>query len=482
MKFQFINALLGGDFSAMDIAITQLATVLNHSGKHESTVLDFTFHTKHWKKHLHRNIKKFKPDMIGMSCNTMYMQYVKKIAKEIKEHHDIPILLGGYHASMYPKETMDIPDIDFLIVGDAELSILKLLEAYEKGGKQYSSIKGLWYKEKGKIKGNNEGYFIKNLDNFPTPDWDLWGDLEKYFYYLGMLYVIGSRGCPYRCTYCDAVGMAKSAKGPYYRIRDPVGYAKEIALQWEKYEKRGMRLAQVYDQVFTFVPKWVKAFSKAYREHTDVEKHGFSTFARIDNLDKARLVDLGKAGCKLLRVGIEAGNPYIRNKIYKKNISTEQIKKTVRIAKENGIDFTVFFILGGPAETRSTINQTISMARQLKAARSAFFIYKPFTEEGMNQIVQHGGIVDQTRWEKADNITFDAVVQLKDIGPKGVEWMQRKAYFQTFGPRLLRMIATDKHRYFTRFATYMTRGLKDGLDYHYLLPYFHIYGYDWVNK
>jgi len=482
MKIQFINALLGGDFSAMDIGITQLATILNYTGKHKASVLDLTFYTKHWKRHLHRNIKKFKPDMIGMSCNTLYMQYVKRIAREIKEHYDIPIVVGGYHASIHPMETVSIPDVDFLIVGDAEHSLPMLLDSYESGGKGYNKIKGLWYKEKGKIKSNPGGCFVKDLDHFPTPDWDLWKDLEKYFYYLGMLYVIGSRGCPYRCTYCDATGIAKAVKGPYYRIRDPVSYAKEIASQWDKYKKRGMRLAQIFDQVFTFSPKWMKEFCKSYRENTDVERYGFSTFARIDNLDRERLVELGKSGCKLLRVGIEAGSSYIRNEIYKKRISTAQIKKIFEVAKQNGIDFTAFYILGGPAETRATINQTIKLARELKAARSAFFIYKPFTEEGMNQIVQHGGIVDQTRWEKADNITFDAVVKLKDIDPKGVERMQYKAYFQTFGPRLLKMIAIDKHKYFTRLATYMARGLKDGLDYHYLLPYFHIYGYDWVDK
>lgn len=481
MRFQFINALLGGDFSAMDIGITQLATVMNSSGKHTAAILDLTFHTKHWQKHLHREIQKFKPDFIGMSTNTMYMQYVKKIAREIKEHYDIPIVVGGYHASIHPKDTIELQDIDFLIVGDAEYSIMHLLDAYEKG-KDFASVKGLWYKQDGRIKSNQEGCFIKDLDHWPTPDWDLWDDLDKYFYYLGMIYVIGSRGCPYRCTYCDAIGIAKSVKGPYFRIRNPVGYAKELAMLWEKYEKRGVRLAQIFDEVFTFSPKWVKEFSQTYRDNTDVEKHGFSTFARIDNLDKERLEILGKSGCRLLRVGIEAGNPYIRNNIYKKNISTAQIKKTVKIAKENGIDFTAFYILGGPAETKKTINDTINLARKLKAARSAFFVFKPFTEESFNQVIQYGGFVDEKKWEKADNITFDAVVRLKDVSPRQVEWYQKKAYFQTFGPRLLKMIATDKHRYFTRLGTYMSRGLKDGLDWHYLLPYYHIYGYDWVKK
>jgi len=483
LRVQFINALLGGDFSALDIGITQLATIVNLSEKHKAAILDLTFHTKDWKKHLHKEIRKFKPEIIGMATNTMYMQYVKRIAREIKEHYDIPIVVGGYHASIHPKDTVELKDIDYVFVGDAEYSLMQFLDNYEtkKGLKQ---IGGLWYvdKKKNEIHSNNQGCFIKDLDSWPVPDWNLWEDLDKYFYYLGMLYVIGSRGCPYRCTYCDAVGIAKAVKGPYFRLRDPEKYAQELALLWEKYKPRGVRLAQIFDEVFTFSPKWVKDFSKAYRESTDVRAHGYSTFARIDNLDKERLEILGKSGCKLLRVGIEAGNNYIRQEIYQKKISTPQIKKIFKLAKANGIDFTAFYILGGPAETKKTINQTINMARKLNAARSAFFIYKPFTKEGMDQIIQHGGHVDKARWAKADNITFNAVVRLKDVSPTQVEWLQRKAYFLTFGKRLLKMIATDKHEYFTNFATYMTRGIKDGLDWRYLVPYYHIYGYKWVDK
>ncbi len=481
MKIQFINALLGGDFSAMDIGITQLATIINERTNHDAAILDLTFHTKHWQKYLVQEIKKFKPDMIAMSCNTLYMQYVKKISKFVKETFNLPIIVGGYHASMYPKDTLSIPYIDFLIVGDAELSLPEFLDKYEKG-KSIEKIQGLWYKKNSLVKGNKNGCFLKNIDGFPTPNWDLWKDLDKYFYYLGMLYVIGSRGCPYRCSYCDAVGIDKAVKGPYFRLRDPRAYAREIAEQWEKYEKRGMRLAQIFDQVLTFNKKWVKDFCDEYRKVTDVEKYGFSTFARIDNLDKERLKILGKSGCRLLRVGIEAGSERVRNQIYRKNISTKNIKEIFKTAKQNNVGFTAFYMLGGPSETRKTINQTINLARELQANRSAFFVYKPFTEEGMKQVIMHGGVVDQQRWEKADNITFDAVIKLKDIGPKQIEMLQYKAYFLTFGKRLLQMIKEEKIGYFTKLATYMTRGLKDGLDYHYLLPYYHIYGYNWVKK
>lgn len=483
MKIQFVNALLGGDFSALDIGLTNLATYLDERTEHSASILDLTFHTKHWKKHLHENIMKEKPDAIGMSCNTMYMQYVKKIAQEIKNNYDIPIIVGGYHASIYPEETLKIPAIDAVCIGDGEFALADYLDRLEKG-KSMKNLNGVWVKEENRIIKNKIGCFNPDIDSLPIPNWDYWKDLDKYFYYLGMLYIIGNRGCPYRCTYCDAHGISKAVNGPYYRVRDPVKYAREIAYQWEKYGKRGMRLAQLFDQVFTIDKKWLTKFCNEYRKLGLADERKYSAFARIDNLDKEKLEMLGRSGCAILRVGVEAGDPYIRNNVYKKNISNDQIKEIFKLGGINNIGFTIFNILGGPGESRETINKTISLARELEGPkrRIAFFIFKPFTEESVKQLKEYGGYIDEARWSVADNITFDAVVHLKNLGPKEVENLQRKAYFQTFGRRLLRMIREEKLKYFTRFATYMTNGIKDGLDPNYLSVYFHIYGYDHVSK
>jgi hypothetical protein len=87
MHIQFINALLGGDFSAMDIAITHLATCVNKQTLHKASILDLTFHTHHWQRHLRYGIEKYRPDVIGISTNTMYMQFVKPVIREIKERY-----------------------------------------------------------------------------------------------------------------------------------------------------------------------------------------------------------------------------------------------------------------------------------------------------------------------------------------------------------------------------------------------------------
>ena len=106
MRVSFINSLLGGDFSALDIAITALATYVNERSHHQASIIDLTFHRRNWKEALKKGIEKNKPDVIAISSNTMYMKYVTTIMKEIKLKYNLPIILGGHHASIYPWQSV----------------------------------------------------------------------------------------------------------------------------------------------------------------------------------------------------------------------------------------------------------------------------------------------------------------------------------------------------------------------------------------
>ena len=481
MRISIINSLLGGDFSALDIAITNLATYVNKRSRHNASIIDLTFHRRRWKRALRKGIEKYRPDVIGISSNTMYMKYVKTIMREIKSEYGLPVVLGGHHASIYPDEAIKLADCDAVCIGDGEESLVGFLDRREEKASM-EGLRGFWVKENGRLIKNEPGQFRENLDDLPIPDWDLWEDLDRYFYYLGMLYMIGSRGCPYRCTYCDAHGIKDAVPGKYFRLRSPESYAQEIAYQWNKYRGRNLRLAQLFDPVFTMYDDWVERFCSEYRRLGLQKEFRYSVFSRLDHLNEQKIRTLAQSGCAILRVGVEAGDPYIRNTIYKKEISDEKIREIFSIAKASGIVFTAYYILGGPSETPGTVNKTIRMARELDAARSAFFIYKPFTKEGVQLLSEHGGWVDNKLWREADNITFDAVVYTKDLTPLQVEWYQKKAYFLTFGKRLLRMIGRQKHRYFFRLFLYLCKGLLDGLDRSYLVTYYHIYSYDNVDK
>jgi len=481
MRIVFINAVLGGDFSALDISITQLATYLNERTGHRASITDLTFHRRHWRKLVYSDIRKKKPDIIGISCSTLYLQHIKKIARFIKENFGLPIILGGYHPSIDPDDTIKMRDVDAISMGDGEFALTEYMNRLQ-DKKSAKGIKGIWAKEGGKIVKNDRGCFVSNIDQFPIPNWDLWVDLDRYFYYLGMLYFLGNRGCPYRCSHCDAHQISDSVAGQYFRTRDPVKYADEIIYQWKKYEKKGMRFAQMFDQVPTMDRNWLKAFTDRYIQKGDPKKYHYSMFSRIDHLDEEKIQMLAKSGCKILRMGVESGNSFIRREIHKKKTTIPQIRKVFALCKKYGVGMTAFYMVGGPAENIRTINQTIRLARQLDANRSAFFVYKPVTKESEELIKKYGGEIDTKRWNKADNFTFDAVVRLKDLSPRQVEMLQYKAYLLTFSKRWSRLFASNPLAYPGRLAVYMYRGIYDGLDMRYLFPYFHIYGYDYVNR
>jgi hypothetical protein len=484
LRVLFVNPLLAGDFSALDIGLTVLATWVNEKTRHRARIADLTFHTRHWQRHLHAEIDRKRPDVIAVSCSTMYLKYIRQVLAEIRSRHPQPIVLGGHHATVHPDEVFAYPEANAVVIGDGEAPLSEYLNRLA-DGRSFDGVPGLWVKAPAGSAVKNAGVALQHdLDQLRWLDWDLWDDLDLYFRFLGMLYVQGSRGCPYRCTFCDAQGYAKAIRGEgrYFRLRDPRAFAEELAHYYEQYADRGMRLFQMFDPVFTMDDDWVEQFATAYRQLGLHEKLRYSAFSRIDHLTEEKVRLLAQSGCALLRVGVEAGDDHIRQDVYGKRIDTDTIRRIFRAAKANGIDFTAFYILGGPEETQQTFRKTIRLAWELDAARSAFFVYKPFTEAGIEQLEAAGGGVDQVRWDRVDNIAWGGTTYGKDFSPRIVEAYQVAGYGLTFGRRWLRTLRRRGPRYFVDLARYLSAGLRAGLDWRYLALYFHIYEGDNIDQ
>uniref|UniRef100_A0A6M3KIN2 Putative radical SAM superfamily protein n=1 Tax=viral metagenome TaxID=1070528 RepID=A0A6M3KIN2_9ZZZZ len=480
MNIAFINPTLGGDYSAMDIAITVLATQVNELSRHNATIVDLTFHRRNWRRYLWRELRRAKTNVIGFSLNNLYMQYTREIAQEIKKHTDIPIIVGGHYACCEPLALFNEPWVDAVATGDAEESLIGYLDMLQRP--RESEVDGIWYRCKGRSYYGSQGQFRHNLDDLPVPDWNLWKDLSKHFYFLGgMLYVIGSRGCPYQCSFCLAPEIARNVPGHYFRMRDPVAYAQEIGELWHRHRWQGMRFAQLFDPVFTIYPDWVERFCDEYQRLGLHKELPFSVFSRCDHIDEQRVEALAAANCAILRVGVESGDDHMRNDIYGKSLGSGEVRQAVELCHRYGIRLTAFYILGGPGETHQSIQRTIDLARELDAARSAFFVFKPFTRKALQQVLDEGGEVLDEKWAEADNITFGVAVKPSPkLGPKQVAWYQRWAYFTTFGKRWLSSMRRLKWRYFWRLGKYLLRGWANGLSTSYLMTYGHIYEGDYV--
>lgn len=182
MRISLISPNLSGDVSILDMGLTYLATYLNQMTSHRAQIIDFTFHRRQWRRHLYRQIKRFEPDIVGITCTSLYIGYIKAIAREIKERFGLPIMCGGYHASLMPDETLAIPEVDAICIGDGEFSLTEYLNALEHK-ESLIGIRGIWVKNNGEAEKNPLRELIKDIDSLPIPDYELWEDIDEYLYF-----------------------------------------------------------------------------------------------------------------------------------------------------------------------------------------------------------------------------------------------------------------------------------------------------------
>lgn len=452
----FVN-LPVADYSSLDIGVTVAATHLNERTPHRGSIVDLVFSRRRWQQHLATELARLQPDWVAISTNKLYLHHARKV---VDECHQLgyKVVIGGHEATCAPAETLLSTQADAACTGDAETSLVALLDSNGPAdAPEGMAGQRIWH-----------GHFVNNLDEVVTPDYSLWPTLEQYRYFLGgLLYVQGTRGCPHRCSYCDAKQIDRTPGGRYYRIMSPRHYVKMLCELERRYH---FRLHQCFDPVFTIDPKWVREFASEY--HKQGATVPLSVFARIDQLDEERIANLKQANCKVVRVGIESGSEYIRNQVFGRNISSNRIRQVRGLLRKAGIIATAYFIVGAPYETHETIRETINFARELDFERCPIFVYKVLTPEGLEQMKGCGA---KLRAGRSDNISFGAAADLPGLSAERLEWYQREAYFWTFGRRLLRLVRAQRQDYFFRFARYMLRGLSYGLDPLYLATYFQVY-------
>lgn len=476
MRISIISPNFSSDVSVVDIGMTYLATYLNERTEHKANIIDFTYHRGDWKRHLKKNIESFKPDIIGISTVSMFMQYTKKIAKEIKEKYGLPVILGGYHPTLCPEDAISPAEVDAICIGDGEYALTEYLDAMKKGTTK-KGIRGIWYKEEGKIYKNPLRELIQDVDSLPIPNYDLWEDLDKFIFYNGVIYFIGTRGCPFPCTYCSEFPMRDAVPGKHFRVRDPKAYAREMKTQYEKYKDRGMKVAHTFDPVFSINRDWVRDFTDEYIRIGMSELLPFSCFTRADTIDEEKIEMLARANLKVARIGIEAGNERIRKEVYEKNIPTEQYRKVFKLLHDKGVAVTGYNILGGPGETIETMQETFDLVKELKVDRPIFFTYRPLPKtKGAAQVVELGGKIDSNTWDKIDSLHQLSNVYTKSLTPKQIVRFRRKCLMYFVTRRAVKLIREQKMMFFVNFLKYLARGVSDGIHPQYVVGYFFVSG------
>jgi len=154
---------------------------------------------------LRKRIKRFDPDIVGVTATTSMIPdayQVTKLAKEI--NRDVKTVVGGPHVTFLPGRTLnECPYIDYVVRGEGEYTFKELVKAIEKG-KGFEEVRGLSFKRNKKTINNPAREFIKNIDEIPMPAYDLLP--MEYYKADGVNFgtVVTSRGCPFNCIFCSS--------------------------------------------------------------------------------------------------------------------------------------------------------------------------------------------------------------------------------------------------------------------------------------
>ncbi|MBC8478673.1 cobalamin B12-binding domain-containing protein, partial [bacterium] len=108
MKIAIIYPNLDATPQSLDMGVAYLATFIDERTHHQVRIIDLTFHKRHWRAYCKEQVETFTPDVVGISVVSLYFDYARRIARFVKEFHDVPIIVGGYHAMMSPGEMIQV--------------------------------------------------------------------------------------------------------------------------------------------------------------------------------------------------------------------------------------------------------------------------------------------------------------------------------------------------------------------------------------
>ncbi|HET9430360.1 MAG TPA: radical SAM protein, partial [Chitinophagaceae bacterium] len=236
---------------------------------------------------------------------------------------------------------------DYVLFGEAEQTLLELINALKNNKKDLVTIPGLAYRNQGAYIKTMKRHLMKALDELAFPAWDLvnlepyrktWLRHKGYF----SLNMATTRGCPFKCNWC-----AKPIYGNRYNSRSPENVVKELKLLKELADYEHIWFC---DDIFGLKPGWVHQFANLVEKEQLQFK--FKIQARADLLLQEDYIrDLARAGCENIWMGAESGSQKILDAM-DKGTRVEQIFEATRLLKKNGIHPSFFIQFGYPGETR----------------------------------------------------------------------------------------------------------------------------------
>lgn len=310
------------------------------------------------------------------------------LARIIRTYSKRPIVWGGIHPTLLPEQTLESDLVDMVVRGEGEKTIVELVAAL-RGKRGLSGIRGVSYKENGRIYHNPDRPFL-DLDQQPPLAYELleMGNYLNDHHDYVSLDLHTSRGCPFDCSYCYAPVVHHRR----WRAMSVDNVIKRVKVLIDRYGVNWFWFDD--DNFFTDLERAREIMLALEKLNIRWETRG----TRVDtilHMDDEFLDLMPRSGCSRLAVGAESGSNRILRLIRKKIRREDTIVANRKLARTN-LYIRYNFMMGFPSETREEVNETISLALRLKeenprAMYSGFVIFRPYPGCELHDLaLQHG--------------------------------------------------------------------------------------------
>jgi radical SAM superfamily enzyme YgiQ (UPF0313 family) len=342
-----------------------------------------------------------RPGFIGFSTTTSSFLDATRIAAEAKEIlPGVTTLFGGPHVSaLGPKVLEEYPAVDLVIAGEGEVTLEEVMAA---GGSRPETIPGVICRgPDGRAASAPPRPRIKDLDSLPFPAYRKLAGFPSAYRLPIFNYptapnssCISSRGCPYACSYCD-----RSVFGRSFRFNSAAYLHQHLLLLKGDF---GIRHINFYDDQFTFNRARVEEFCRLMLERPTGMT--FNCAVRAEHVDRELLRLMKRAGCWMISLGIETGDPELLAR-HRQNPDLRMLADTIRTIREVGIRTKGLLMMGLPGETEASIRRSMEYVFSLGLDDLNLAKFTPFPGTPLYDTVRGAGTFDED-WERMDCMNF----------------------------------------------------------------------------
>lgn len=384
---------------SVPMGVMYLASYLREHEKAEIAVFDTHFSDRPVQESLTR-MQNADPVLVGISSLTPEAPLAHMIAAALKKARPgLPVLLGGPYGSSDPSGAVEDENIDAVVIGEGESTLLELVRLIRAEGPNWrrpeylAGIKGVAYRENHQCFLTEPRPPIMDLDAIPFPAWDLI-DYRKYWERYSMtslgprpyMALVTSRGCPFRCLFCH------NNFGKRFRSRSPENVVAEIAELWS----RGVRDIEIIDDIPNFHAGRFNRILEGLLEKKFHPLLHFPNGVRCDMLAEESIRLLKEVGVGEVSVPIESPSRRIQ-KLIGKNLDIDKAADVIERMADARIFMRGFFMTGFPTETESELRETLNFAFESRLHLALFFRVIPFKGTDIHSLFLKNGKMVEAR-------------------------------------------------------------------------------------